>query len=126
MSKDFIKYIKMKYNSNYSHDLEVGQVFEKELGYILEKKAIECKKDLLANKTGNVFIEYFNLRSNKKSGISTTKAEWHAIWINEHNIRLIGTNYLKQKCRKYLNTKRDVKGGDKNTSKGILLPIDEI
>ena len=33
---------------------------------------------------------------------------------------------LKIKCRKYLNTKRDIKGGDSNTSKGILLPIKEL
>jgi len=116
----------MKYNSNFSHDLEVGQVFEKQLSYVFENKSIECKKDLLAHKTGNVFIEYFNLRSNKKSGLSTTEADWYAIWINEHNIRLVSTNYLKEKCRKYLNTKRDIKGGDNNTSKGILLPIKEI
>jgi len=116
----------MNYNSDYSHDFMVGRVFEKEFVYILENKAIECKKDLKAMKTGNVFIEYFNLRSNKKSGLATTKADWYAIWINEYNIRLIKTNYLKEKCRDYLNTKRDVRGGDKNTSKGILLPINEI
>lgn len=114
----------MKYNSDFSHDLEVGQVFEKELGYILENKSIECKKDLQAMETGNVFIEYES-RENP-SGISTTKSDWHAIWINERNIKLVETSYLKEKCRKYLNTKRDVKGGDNNTSKGILLPINEI
>jgi hypothetical protein len=33
---------------------------------------------------------------------------------------------LKKKCRKYLGTKRDVLGGDNNTSKGILLPVIEL
>jgi hypothetical protein len=28
-------------------------------------------------------------------------------------------------CRKYLNTSRDVVGGDSNTSKGILLPMED-
>ena len=35
-------------------------------------------------------------------------------------------NKLKKLCRPYLNTKRDVKGGDDNTSKGILLPIKDL
>jgi len=33
---------------------------------------------------------------------------------------------LKDKCRKYLGTRRDVVGGDNNTSKGILLPVYEL
>ena len=114
----------MIYNSDFSHDLEVGQVFEKELGYILENKKIECKKDLQANKTGNVFIEYES--RGMPSGLATTDSEWYAIWVNEFNIKLIQTNYLKEICRKYINTNKDIKGGDNNTSKGILLPIIEI
>ena len=38
----------------------------------------------------------------------------------------IKTEKLKELCRKYLNTKKDVLGGDENTSKGILLPIKEL
>jgi hypothetical protein len=30
---------------------------------------------------------------------------------------------LKSICREYLNTTKDIVGGDENTSKGILLPI---
>jgi hypothetical protein len=39
---------------------------------------------------------------------------------------LIETKILKERCRKYLNTNRDKLGGDNNTSKGILLPINEL
>ena len=47
----------MKYCSNFKYDLEVGQVAEKEIGEMLSKKKIEIKKDMLAKKTGNVFVE---------------------------------------------------------------------
>ena len=33
---------------------------------------------------------------------------------------------LKNKCRKYINTKRDKKGGDNMASKGIVLPLNEL
>ena len=33
---------------------------------------------------------------------------------------------IKNKCRAYMKTKRDIVGGDSNTSKGILLPIKEL
>jgi len=39
---------------------------------------------------------------------------------------LIETKELKNLCRVYLGTNRDKKGGDSNTSKGILLPIKDL
>ena len=38
----------MNYNSDFRHDLEVGQVSEKELGDIFENKTVEVKRDLKA------------------------------------------------------------------------------
>jgi hypothetical protein len=29
-------------------------------------------------------------------------------------------------CRKYIGTNRDILGGDSNTSKGILLPMEDL
>tara|TARA_R100001460_G_scaffold104507_1_gene150249 strand:+ start:789 stop:1139 length:351 start_codon:yes stop_codon:yes gene_type:complete len=115
----------MKYNGDFKHDLEVGQVKEKELANIFEGSTIEVKRDLKAFKTGNVFVEYYNLRSKTKSGISTTEAEFYCFAI-ENSFHIIKTSVLKEKCRKYIGTKKDVLGGDSNTSKGILLKIQEL
>jgi len=38
----------MKHNNDFQHDLEVGQVKEKELADLLENKTIEVKRDLIA------------------------------------------------------------------------------
>jgi hypothetical protein len=114
----------MKYNNDFKHDLKVGNVGEKYLGSILESKTIEIKTDLQAHKTGNVFIEYFS--RGKKSGIATSESDFYAFILSNEKIILIKTSELKYICRKYLNTNKDIKGGDSNTSKGILLPIKEL
>lgn len=114
----------MKHNNDFKYDLKVGQVGEKQLASLLEDTKIEVKKDLQAIHTGNVFVEY-NSRG-ELSGLSTTEADWYAFILSIRNIVLIKTSLLKDKCRKYHNTKRDVVGGDNNTSKGILLPITEL
>ena len=113
----------MHYNNDFKYDLKVGQTKEYELGLIFNSKKIEVKYDLQALKTGNVFVEYFS--RGKKSGISITEADYYCFAFGKIFI-LVETLELKIKCRKYLNTKRDIKGGDSNTSKGILLPIKEL
>lgn len=113
----------MDYNSDFNYDLKVGQTKEKELGDILSNKTIEVKFDLKALKTGNVYVEYQS--RNKKSGISTTNADYYCFCFGE-TYHIIETETLKDRCRKYLNTNRDKKGGDNNTSKGILLPLKEL
>jgi DNA-binding beta-propeller fold protein YncE len=71
--------------------------------------------------TGNIFIEYQS--RGKLSGIATTQAEYWCYWLSDFHLILIETEELKKMCRIYLNTKRDVCGGDNNTSKGVLLPL---
>ena len=113
----------MNYNNDFKYDLKVGQVKEEELGNILNSSTIEVKYDLKALKTGNVYVEYFS--RGKQSGISKSKADYYCFAFGE-TFHLIKTSYLKDRCRKYLNTDRDRVGGDNNTSKGILLPIKEL
>ena len=113
----------MKYNNDFKYDLKVGQIKEKELASILENKTIEVKYDLQALKTKNIYVEYYS--RGKKSGISTSQSEYYCFCIGS-SFHLIKTKNLKEKCRKYLNTDKDVKGGDNDTSKGILLPITEL
>ena len=113
----------MDFNSDFKYDLKVGQVAEEYLSEILSGKKVEVKNDLQAHKTGNVFIEYFS--RGKPSGISTSEAEFYCIVIQKTLIILPSEN-LKTLCRKYIGGKRDIKGGDNNTSKGILLPVKDL
>ena len=114
----------MKYCNNFEYDLKIGQIKEKELGYILDNKTIEVKTDLQASKTRRVFVEYES--RGKPSGISKTKADYYCFVVSEFSYIIIKTTALKNKCRKYLKTSLDKKGGDNNTSKGILLPLAEL
>lgn len=113
----------MEYNNDFKYDLKVGQAKEEELGKIFNDKKIEVKHDLQALKTGNVYVEYQS--RGKRSGISTSEAEYYCFAFGD-TFHLINTKLLKSRCRKYINTKRDKRGGDSNTSKGILLPINEL
>ncbi len=114
----------MKYCSDFSHDLKLGQKGENYLAKILLLKGdkIEVKADYGAQKTGNLFIEYES--RNKLSGIATTKAHYWAFLISNEQIIIIETNKLKTLCK--AKTLRRVNGGDNNTSKGILLPLNNI
>lgn len=114
----------MNFNNDFKYDLQVGKVGEEQLASLLLDKTIEVKTDLQAVHTGNVFVEYSS--RGKPSGISTTESDWYAFILSIRNIVLIRTSFLKIRCRPYYNTKRDVVGGDNNTSKGILLPITEL
>lgn len=114
----------MKHNSDFKYDLKLGQIGERYLADILENQKIEVKTDLQANKTGNVFIEYES--RNKPSGIAKTEAQFYTFILSNELIILIDTDSLKDICRGYLSTPKDIKGGDSNTSKGILLPVKEL
>lgn len=110
----------MDFCSDFRHDLKIGQLAEKALADIIENKTVEVKNDLKASKTGNLFIEYHS--RGKPSGISTTEADYWCFVIDEIYI-LIATDKLKEMLRPLFNTKSDIKGGDNNTSSGILLPV---
>jgi len=110
------------YNNDFRYDLEVGRKYETQLTELIGSK-IEVKRDFHCLRTGNIFVEYES--RNKLSGISTTHAEYWCYWLSDDHCILIKTDTLKQMCRKYLNTSRDILGGDSNTSKGILLPTKE-
>jgi len=113
----------MKYNNDFKYDLKVGETKEKELGDIFTNKMVEVKYDLKALSTNNVYVEYQS--RGKPSGLSTTKAHYYCFAFG-NTFHLISVPSLKEKCRKHLNTDRDKKGGDSNTSKGILLPLQEL
>lgn len=111
----------MEFKSNFEYDLKVGQVKEKQLADILENKTIEVKSCVDAD--FNIFVEYES--RGKPSGINKSKADYYCFVLKNVFI-LISLNNLKNKCQPYMNTKRNVVGGDNNTSKGILLPIRDL
>ena len=113
----------MKYNNDFKYDLKIGQVKEKQLAEILTNKTVEVKYDLKALETGNIYVEYQS--RGKPSGISTSEADYYCFAFGD-TYHLISTTDLKTRCRKYLGSDRDKKGGDNNTSKGILLPLSEL
>ena len=114
----------MEYNSDFKTDLKLGQLGERMLGRILDNKNLEVKTDYRALKTGNVFVEYSS--RDKLSGISITESEWYCFIISNQNIIFIETKKLKELCRKHIGTDRDVVGGDNNSSKGVLLPVNKL
>lgn len=113
----------MEYNADFSYDLAVGQMSEKALGDIFENRTVEVKADLKAKATGNLFIEYES--RGKPSGIATSEADYWCFDIG-HLFILIETEELKQIVRPLLGTSADKRGGDNNSSKGVLLPLTEL
>ena len=112
----------MYYNSNFAYDLEVGKVAEKMLGDIFEGAKVEVKRDLLADKTGNVFIEYSS--RGEDSGIITTEADYWAIFTSDTIIHIIKVRRLHELAYNFRH--RKTCGGDNNTSWGVLIPIGEL
>ena len=111
----------MEFNNDFKHDLKVGQSAENKLAKILEDSTIEVKYDLKAWQTGNVFIEFES--RGKPSGLARSEASHYAFALEKGPIIIIETFKLKNICRKYLGTSREIRGGDSNTSVGILLPV---
>ena len=115
----------MEYCNDFKRDLRLGQETEKQYAELFNGRDIEIKDDSKHSaRTGNVFIEYES--RGKPSGIATTEADYWAIRTSEHTFVTVSTKRLKEISRKYIGTKRDVRGGDNNTSLGILLPRHEL
>jgi len=111
----------MKHNNDFRYDLEVGQVAEQMLAEILQGKKIEVKKDLQAHKTGNIYVEYES--RGKPSGLATSEADYYCYFLSDEHFVIIQTKRFKKICREYYKRNGCAKGGDSNSSKGVLLPI---
>lgn len=114
----------MKRNSDFKFDLMLGELAEDSVSELLYEKKLEVKRDFRATVTGNIFIEYQS--RGKPSGIASTHADFYCIIISDEQFFFLATQRLKNLCRKYIGSERDVLGGDNNTSKGILLPITDL
>lgn len=82
-----------------------------------KKRTAEIKFDMMAEKTGNLAIEYWNSKKDSASGITATKAHiWIICILDDVNITIWATSVKVMK--KFLDTtepkRRISKGGDKN------------
>lgn len=111
----------MKYSSSFYYDLELGESSETWLNELFsDGKKIEVKTDFMADKTKNIFIEIYS--RGKKSGLSTTQAEYWIIKMTNVSV-IISTKTLKEIVRHCFNINGYKKGGDNDTSLGVLVPI---
>lgn len=117
-----------------SHDFSITK-FKKDLKYgkkheklvMKSRENYELKTDRLSHKTGNVFVEFMS--RGKESGVKTSKAD---IWIfrivdkkDKHMFSIeIPLDRLRKKV--YNSTYRIVAGGDNLTSKGYLVPLQDL
>lgn len=107
-------------------DVKYGEIGENYVLSLLNgAKRVEVKTDRMAHRTGNIAVEYSS--RGLPSGISTTKADCWAFVIGDNNtVIFITTERLKEVARFWYKAGCVVDGGDDNTSKIILIPINQL
>ncbi len=118
----------MEFNSDFRYDLEYG-IVEGETWFhnVVSNSKFEVKTDRLSAKTGNIYIEYES--RGKPSGIATTQADYWVYKIAEFKAIVIKTEELKMLVKQLVNegkARPNVKGGDNNTSIGVLVKIKDL
>jgi len=113
----------MEYNSNFKYDLKVGQMAEQALGEIFENRKIEVKRDLKAKTTGNVFVEFES--RGKASGIAKTEADFWCFALEDRFV-ILSCEALKAIVEPLKGTSMERRGGDNNTSVGVLVKIKDL
>lgn len=118
----------MEFNNDFKFDLEFG-VLNGETWFheLVTNKKIEVKSDRKTIETGNVYIEYWS--RGKPSGISTSQADYYVYKIGEDIAFIISNEQLKKKLKQLVEqgkARKDVKGGDNNTSLGILCKLKDL
>jgi len=120
----------MKHNNDFRYDLKVGQKGESLVADMLEGDKIEVKSEQTKTEknwtvSGNCYVEYQS--RNKESGLAHTESKYWAINFmedEEHCFTIImPTKRIKNIARKYYKERGDVKGGDSDSSRGVLVPI---
>lgn len=112
-------------NAGFEFDLRVGQASENALAAILSEGAtIEVKSDKMTRRTGNVFVEYES--RGKPSGIATTQAQWWAIEVDDNVFVIMPVDRLRKLFYAAQSERGYVKGGDYNTSKGVLVRASDL
>jgi len=118
----------MNFNNDFKFDLEFGQLDgETWFHELVTGKKVEVKSDRRTAETGNVYIEYWS--RGKPSGISTSQADYYVYKVAEDTAVLISTDQLKKRIKLLVQqgkARMNVKGGDNNTSLGILCKLNDL
>jgi hypothetical protein len=115
----------MEYNSDFRYDLSFGFLGEETFASLFSNKTVEVKTDRQAHRTGNIYIEL--LSRNNWSGLSTTTADYMVFIIQETGVMVIFPTFMLKKLIKTLgNTIKLTKGGDSNSSLGVLLSLEKL
>lgn len=114
----------MKFNSDFAYDLKLGQDEEVWLAELLRGKTVEVKRDYKAAQTGNLFVEYRS--RGKASGLATTRADFWAFILDGQRVIIVPTEHLKKVAQRAYNAGRTIRGGDSNTSEGVLVKVREM
>lgn len=115
------------FNPHFDICLEFGEKYENEFQKIVESKQLEVKTDKICQRTGNIFVEFES--RGKDSGLATTTAVYwvYCLWSEvrkEQTYVFIPTRRLKKLIKQ--NNYREMKGGDNWTSKGYLIPKEDL
>ena len=125
--------------NKFLNDLTKGKIGERALSELLDKISIaqkinttktydlwadingsgytfECKYDIMADKTGNIAIEYLNSKTNKPSGLMATEAYFWVIIFKSGEIWITKTDCLKDFVNKNSPDRNLDKAGDGNAS----------
>ena len=111
--------------TQFSKDFKYGKKHEKLV--MKSREDYELKTDRLAHKTGNAFVEFES--RGKESGIITSKSDiWLFKIVNKSDKHLFSVEIPLDRLRKkvYNSTYRIVRGGDNLTSKGYLVPLQDL
>ena len=118
----------MKHNNDFKYDLDFGIVSEKFYGKVMHdliEGKTECKaeRDQWA-KTGNMFVEFES--RGKPSGIATTHAEHWVVSFYKENKLCFTLTVPIEDMKKIARKGKLIEGGDKNSSKGMLVNIKDV
>ena len=118
----------MKHNNDFKYDLDFGIVSEKFYGKVMHdliEGKTECKaeRDQWA-KTGNMFVEFES--RGKPSGIATTHAEHWVVSFYKENKLCFTLTVPIEDMKKIARKGKLIKGGDENTSKGMLVKVKDV
>ncbi len=110
--------------TKFNKDLSYGKKHEKLVMKSMEN--FELKTDRMAHKTGNVYVEFQS--RGKNSGITTSKSDtWIFKIVSKGDRHLFSIHIPLTRLKKLVSKDyRVVPGGDNLTSKGYLVPMNDL
>ena len=114
----------MDHNADFRYDLKWGQIGENTVAEIVagDKTEVKSERDIWV-RTGNHFVETESRK--KPSGICTTQAKYWSVNFYHQDKFCFNITKTVEDLNEVvlLNKHKRVRGGDNDTSWGILVPI---